>query len=120
MERHDALAVAAQVKGMINGPKHRRRDVAVAIQKHQAQVLHQGPFDFPLDCPPKTQLDGFLNLSFLIEQEIVPKFASLPEISQEHRSSFWNDVNKHKFCWINTTATLELDVWKQFFEQFRN
>jgi hypothetical protein len=63
----DALAVAAHQSGIINNNQFKRHRVANKIQKYHEGTLHQAPFDFPLKCPPKSQLDGFLNLSLSLE-----------------------------------------------------
>jgi hypothetical protein len=62
-------------------------------------------------------LDGFLNLSLSLEHEIVPEFASLVGVEKEHRSSFWKNVERSKFCWIDTDATLRNATWQDFFRQ---
>ena len=55
-----------------------------------------------------------------------PDFATRAE--QEHRDSYWKQVAKHKFCWIDTDTTLSMGSsggnttddeinWKEFFLQ---
>jgi hypothetical protein len=115
---YDFLAVAAYQSGVINGTIFKRHHVTVQIQKHHEETLQQGPFDFPLKCPPKSELDSFLNLSLSLEQEVVPGFAALTGVEEQHRSSFWKSVDRKKLCWIDTDAVLRNATWQDFFGRF--
>jgi hypothetical protein len=115
---YDVLAVAAHKSGLINGTRFNRRNVALQVQEHHETILQQGPLDFPLKCPPNSELDSFLNLSLSLEQEVVPEFAALAGVKGEHRSSFWKSADRNKFCWINTDAVLRDATWLDFFGRF--
>ena len=112
---YDALAVVAQKADLVDAVRYKRHDVAVLVKAHQEETLQQGPYDFPLVHPPKSQLDGFLNLSLSLEEQVVPEFASLAGVKEEHRSSFWKNVERNKFSWIDTDAVLQNASWRAFF-----
>jgi hypothetical protein len=114
---YDALAVAAHRQGLVNSTDFERHFVTVRVKRYH-EKLQQGPLDFPLECPRKSDLDSFLNLSLSLEQEIVPEFAALAGVEEEHRSSFWKSVERKKFCWIDTNEVLRNATWRDFFGRF--
>lgn len=112
---YDALGVAASESGRINSTRYKRHDVAAQLQAYQEETLQQGPFDFALTCPLKSQLDHFLNLSLSLEKDILPEFAASKGVREEHISSFWKTVDLKKFCWIDTDAVLKNSTWEDYF-----
>jgi hypothetical protein len=92
--------------------------VTVQVKNYHKKILQQGPLDFPLKCPPNSELDSFLKLSLSLEQEVVPEFAAMAGVEEEHSSSFWKPVDQKKFCFINTYAVLRNATWLDFFGRF--
>ena len=117
---YDALAIAAYEAGLINGTLYKRPEVADIIQHYHMVTLNMSSwFDLPLNCPTQSQYDGMLNLSLSLEEELVPQFANLPSTEEEHRRSFWEQVETKKFCWVDTESVLKDATWLEFFVRFK-
>jgi hypothetical protein len=81
---------------LINGTLHKRPEVASIIRGHVEKLLgKKSSFDFPLNCP---------TLSLSLEKELIPHF-----------SSFWEQVEKKKFSWIDTESALNDTTWLEYF-----
>jgi hypothetical protein len=81
--------------------------VASFVQFHTRTLQRSGMVDMPLICPPKDQLEAFLNKSLAFEQYILPDFYDTPQGEAEHRESFWKLAKEDRnFCWVDTETLL--------------
>ena len=116
---YDAIACEAAYTGLIDGKRYKRHDVVVAFKKYHEKTLKLGPFDFPLIDLPTDALENVLNFSLAMELEVVPEFATLPGVKEEHEASFWKFAERHKFSWVDTEAAIQNSTWRSFFSQYK-
>mmetsp|Transcript_23893 Transcript_23893/g.42405 ORF Transcript_23893/g.42405 Transcript_23893/m.42405 type:complete len:188 (+) Transcript_23893:1-564(+) len=114
---YDVLVVDAFEKGMIS-KFHDRHEMALKAQKFQTEVLNETYHDFPVTCPSKEEHEAFLNYSLAMEARLLPEFYNTSDGYEDHVASFWKNVQKNKFCWLDTKSVLEQDQWKTFFERY--
>ena len=114
---YDAVATTAAARGLINIDVIERRFVLCDIRKHQQEVLNQGPFEFPLICPSENELDRFLNESLRMEADLLGE--NERNIS-DHIESFRMKVACNAFCWVDSEAVLDMEVWQSYFARFSN
>ena len=136
---YDALAMSASEAGLIDRDHYKHPAVTKQVKEYHMKALLNTSSSlssppssfldvFVLKCPSSTQLEGVLNLSLSLEADIFPEFVATnpsspcsnnnSNISKEHQENFWKQASKHKFCWLNGTATLQMVEWKEFFQKF--
>ena len=136
---YDALAMSTSETGLIDRDHYKCPAVTKQAKEYHMKALLNTSSSlssppssfldvFVLKCPSSTQLEGVLNLSLSLEADIFPEFVATnpsspcsnnnSNILKEHQENFWKQASKHKFCWLNGTATLQMVEWKEFFQKF--
>lgn len=115
---YDVLVCQAAEWGFINTTRYTRPAAAQMAQAFHQNVLNQTKL--PLDCPTKLELMSLLQESMDYEQEILPDFYMSPLGKTRLENDFWKAVQEHKFCSMNAKATLQQDVWRDFFQNLNN
>lgn len=119
---YDMLAVAAYQQGLIQvsdtkSQMIKRGQVGDAIQRRQEHGLGLTPRNFPQKCLPEGKLDRLKKLSLELERRF---FRDTWSKRQEvfHHNGF--DMNRAKFCWVDTEKLLREDAaWRAFFLSLR-
>lgn len=117
----DILAVAAYKEGPVRATtasRGQRRVARDAITEHLKMLRNQTGYEYPLECWSQEKLDRLERLSLALEHQLFDA-SWLPGQEEAHRDGFAESVAKHKFCHIDTAATLEQPEWKSFFESIK-
>lgn len=121
----DMLATAAKNASLLHVAPHlSRKEVGEAVcdfyknlrNKDKDNNNNNNSYTFPLTCPSTTEMQAFLNISLQKEQMIMPDLYADPVFGKEqHTATFWSNVQKNKYCAIDTHSTLQQEEWKHFF-----
>jgi len=109
---YDAIVMEGARMGLVNTTLITRRDAGLECRRFHQQVLNEKEADLPLECPFQQYLHALLSESLAKEEAIIPDFYATRQ--DEHRASFWANVNKNKFCVVNATAVLTNASWRGF------
>jgi hypothetical protein len=113
---YEVLALLAADMKWMNKSRISRHQFVLNIQEHNENTLNQTWRDFEVVCPPRVDMEAFLDLSLSKERAILPAFAKDHE--EEHRAKFWQAVQKKKFCWIDALRVLQEEPWREFLSQW--
>lgn len=116
------MAVDARENGLLNRKISRRKAIK-EIDKFQKQH-NLTQTSFPNVYPSQAIYEQFWNASFRRERRLLPYLlknqygttTTAAQIQVEHRMTFERAKASHKFCKINTDATLNDPVWIKFFK----
>jgi len=126
---YDFVAVEACGRGYLsrnNGESDTnipsRQHVRHELRRRQEDILGRRANDLPLDCPDQELLQSLSRLSW--EHELAVHHSSIMTTNEEgeeqnnaklrFEQSFWNAVEKKKFCTVNETRVLEDPDWVNF------
>ncbi|KAL3905066.1 MAG: hypothetical protein SGILL_009827, partial [Bacillariaceae sp.] len=116
----DQLAFQAYQHGIIRDLRGHRKGADRLffneVISRRLSKMKMTPFDLPLTCPSSLELQPFLDRSLLYEQEFFPDFYSSSLGRPVMEAKFWKDIDKQKFCSVNTTAVLAQSDWIRFFQ----
>jgi hypothetical protein len=71
-------------------------------------------------CPSKEEIEQFLAYSLQLESQLLPHFHESPWGTQMQEAEFWKNVNKKKYCWIDTETVLHQEHWNHFLATYQN
>jgi len=111
---YDAITCEAANRGWIDTTKFSRHQVAVEVQKYWQEEQRRGPYDFPLLCPWKYDLDVLLHASLAKEAHIWGQ-AQAVAWQAAHEHAFQAAVTAHEYCAIDLNSTLLDPRWQSFF-----
>jgi hypothetical protein len=110
---YDEIVSYGASRGFFNASKvHRPDAIRLAQEYHNNRNDENYLNRLPLVCPTQDVLREYLNVSLLVEREMVPNFVT-PDVERDHVDAFWKSTSK--YCSINTTAIEEGPYWRNFF-----
>jgi hypothetical protein len=115
---YDALAVAAVEKGLLTN-QLQRKSAGTQIAEFHKTVMNQSLSEFPLLCMTQDENHEYLNYSLAIEERLLPEFYRSSQGKAAHTKEFWENVEKKKYCWIDTDSVLLNQHWQRFFSNMK-
>jgi hypothetical protein len=122
---YDEIVSFGASEGLFDPTKVRRwHAMALAQQWHHNDDA--GGLPLPMTCPTDQALEEYLNISMMVEQEMVPEFHTttttvVVDTERAVRSSFWEEVRTSptKYCHVDTESVRNDPHWTKFFATLR-
>lgn len=111
---YDRLAVKAHEQGLlVNLTTVARFKIAEMTENYLLRKLNTTINNLPLVCLDKTQLQDLLEKSIRYENQIYP--GQSKDVAIRHESSFFDAVERKKFCNFDTDKLIQDDAVRTFF-----
>jgi hypothetical protein len=109
---YDAVATMAAEQNLVNTSVHGRSHVREAVRAFHEDTNGLAPDNLVLHCPSPSELTKLLEYSLQMEQAFF-----VVANQQAHIDGFWAKANANAFCWVNATAVLNSQRWRDFFAE---
>jgi hypothetical protein len=115
---YEDLAYNAMKQGLIDINTDQQLDaVSNAVQEYQEGTMGLTKNDFPMICLSPEVEGWLLDISLMIEEELLPEFFVTPLGEEALRVSF-AEHNKTDLCKLDVDEVLNDDVWVDFFSKY--
>jgi hypothetical protein len=109
---YDAIATLAAETNLVNTTLHERSHVREAVRAFHEDINELKPEDLVLLCPSEAELTKLLEYSLTLEKAFF-----VVANQQAHIDGFWSKANSNAFCWVNATAVVNSQKWRDFFAE---